>query len=306
VAAGDVGHALVCRVTATGAGGTTNASSNSLVPTAVGMPIAAPANSAPPRIPVAAGVGDALVCTPGTWTGSPAFAFGWLRDGAPVAGATGQFFVVSSGDVGHALSCRVTATNAGGNATATSNTVTPQAPPVTIAGLPGEQGCVPGGLALEVRVLSAGLKRVVAFLDGKPIFTSHEAVFRLAIPKGKISAGTHRLRIHGSYRAGMVNKSFSFVKCRGGGRSPRIEVGGVPSRTACLATPFTFHAVVIGTLPKSIRVTLDGKPMARPGKLRFKVSIDVPALAAGQHEVLIVAADRFGNSGRFAIDFLHC
>jgi hypothetical protein len=306
VTAGDVGHSLVCRVTATSARGSTNAASNSLVPTAVVVPIAAPANTAPPSIPAAAGVGDALVCTPGTWTGSPAFAFRWLRDGAPVAGATGQFFVVGSGDVGHVLSCRVTATNAGGSASATSNTVTPQAPPVTIAGLPADQGCVPGGLSLGVRVLSAGLKRVVALLDGKPIFTSHNAHFRLAIPKGEISAGRHRLRIHGSYRAGMVNKSFSFVKCRGGGRSPRIEVGGVPSRTACRATPFTFHAVVIGTLPKSIRVTLDGKPVTKPGKLRFRVSIDVPALAAGQHEVLIVATDRFGNSGRFAIDFLHC
>lgn len=306
VAAGDIGHALVCRVTATGAGASTNATSNSLVPTAVAVPIAAPANMAPPSIPAAAGVGDALMCTPGSWTGSPAFAFGWLRDGTPVTGATGRFFLVGSGDVGHALSCRVTATNAGGSASATSNTVTPQAPPVKIVGLPASQACVPGGLSVRVLVLPGGLKRVVVFLDSKRIFTSHKADFRLKIPKGKISAGRHRLRIHGSYRAGMVNKSFSFAKCRGGGRSPVIKVRNVPSRTACRVTPFSFHVVVIGTLPKSVRVTLDGKPLATLRKLQFTLSIDVPPLAAGKHEVLIVAADRFGNSSRHAIDFVHC
>jgi hypothetical protein len=314
VAPGDVGHTLVCRVTATNGAGSTNADSNSLVPTAVAAPtgsggpapVAAPANTVPPSVPPSAAVDDVIRCDPGTWTGSPTFAFQWLRDGAPAAGATDQFFAVGPGDVGHVLSCRVTATNAGGSASATSNTVTPQAPPVTVAGLPVAQGCVPGGLSLGIGVRSAGLRNVVAFLDGKRVFTSKKAHFRLVIPKGKISAGRHKLRILATYGTGKLNKNFSFVTCRGGGRSPAIKIGGAPSRTVCRATPFTFHAVVVGALPKSIRVTLDGKPLAKPGKLDFRLSIDVPPLAAGRHEVLVTAADRFGNASRSAIDFLRC
>ena len=311
VTADDTGHTLVCRVTATNAGGSTNADSNSLVPTEVVAPpppsgTAPPTNTVPPSIPASAAVDDTLECNPGSWTGSPTYAFQWLRDGAPVAGATGQFFVVGSGDVDHAISCRVTATNAGGSASATSNTVTPQAPPVTIAGLPPAQGCVSGRLSLGIGVRSAGLKSVVAFLDGKRVFSSKKAHSRLVIPKGKISAGRHKLRIVASYRTGKLNKNFNFVRCRGGGRSPAIKIGGAPSRTACRATPFTFHAVIVGALPKSIRVTLDGKPLAKPGKLNFRLLINVPPLGAGKHEVLVTAVDRFGNKSRSAIDFLHC
>ena len=38
----------------------------------------------------------------------------------------------------------------------------------------------------------------------------------------------------------------------------------------------------------------------------LRLSIAVPTLSAGKHEVLITAAYRFGNSSRSAIDFLHC
>jgi hypothetical protein len=165
---------------------------------------------------------------------------------------------------------------------------------------------VSGRLSLGIGVRSAGLKTVVAFLDRKRVFTSRKAHSRLVIPKGKITPGRHKLRIVATYGTGKLNKSFSFTKCRGGGRSPAIKIGGAPSRTACTGTPFTFHAVVTGALPKSLRVTLDGKPLAKPGKLNFRLVIDVPRLTAGKHEVLVVAADRFGNSSHSAIDFLHC
>ena len=48
----------------------------------------------------------------------------WLRDGTPIAGATGASYTVLSTDPGHALSCRETVTNAFGLLTATSAAVT--------------------------------------------------------------------------------------------------------------------------------------------------------------------------------------
>jgi hypothetical protein len=41
-------------------------------------------------------------------------------------------------------------------------------------------------------------------------------------------------------------------------------------------------------------------------KADFTHTIDVPALAAGKHRVLVLAADRFGNTSRYAIDFVRC
>jgi hypothetical protein len=90
---------------------------------------AAPTNSTAPSIPSSATQGDSISCDPGSWSGSPSFGFEWLRDGAAIAGATSQSYTVTADDVGKAITCRVTATNAGGSAQATSNAVTPAAPP---------------------------------------------------------------------------------------------------------------------------------------------------------------------------------
>jgi hypothetical protein len=81
----------------------------------------APVNSSPPAIAGTAAVGGSLSCSPGSWSGSPTFAYQWLRDGSAIPGATSASYTVGSGDVGHSLSCRVTATEADGSAQATSS-----------------------------------------------------------------------------------------------------------------------------------------------------------------------------------------
>jgi Tol biopolymer transport system component len=87
---------------------------------------APPQNTVAPSIPAAAAPADVLTCDPGSWTGSPAFGFEWLRDGAPIAGATAQTYTVTADDVGHQIVCRVTATTpADVDAQASSNTVVP-------------------------------------------------------------------------------------------------------------------------------------------------------------------------------------
>ena len=56
-----------------------------------------------------------LTCVQGTWNGSPTLSYQWLRNGAPIAGATDrQYHPVPAEDEGRALQCQVTATNAGG------------------------------------------------------------------------------------------------------------------------------------------------------------------------------------------------
>jgi hypothetical protein len=92
--------------------------------------IAPPRNTALPTITGTTRVGRTLTAANGTWTGSQpmTFAYQWLRctTNAPsscgaISGATGQTYVATSSDVDRRLRVRVTATNAGGAGTATSN-----------------------------------------------------------------------------------------------------------------------------------------------------------------------------------------
>ena len=93
-----------------------------------------PVNTAAPQLTGTAAVGETLSCSQGGWENGPAgYAYKWLRDGAEIAGQTTSTYKVGTADEGHALSCAVTATNAGGSASATSNTLSVPvvAPPPT-------------------------------------------------------------------------------------------------------------------------------------------------------------------------------
>ena len=123
----DATRQISCRVTGTNGGGSATATSAPRNVPAVG-----PQNTAPPAI---SGT-QRLTCNPGTWTGFPAptLTIEWLRDGTVIA--TGPTYDLTAADLGHAITCRVTATNAAGSATATSDPVNPPAPQPTVVPTP--------------------------------------------------------------------------------------------------------------------------------------------------------------------------
>jgi hypothetical protein len=76
--------------------------------------------------PVASGtgtVGNTLSCTTGTWTGATEYTYQWLRNGTNIFGATGSSHVLVAADSGTNVSCLVTATNAIGSSSASSNAI---------------------------------------------------------------------------------------------------------------------------------------------------------------------------------------
>lgn len=94
----------------------------------------APTNATAPVASGTPAVGQGLACSAGTWAGdpTPTFAYQWLSDGAPISAATAPAYTVQSTDQGHALSCRVTATNTGGATSAQSNALAVPAPPAPL------------------------------------------------------------------------------------------------------------------------------------------------------------------------------
>jgi hypothetical protein len=73
-------------------------------------------------------LGQRLTCKSGvsasSTSASATLSYAWLHDTQAVAGANSSTYTVTSADVSHHLQCRVTATNAGGSASATSSFVT--------------------------------------------------------------------------------------------------------------------------------------------------------------------------------------
>jgi hypothetical protein len=71
--------------------------------------------------------GQRLTCksgVSGTGASGATLSYAWLRDTKGISGANGSTYLVGSADVSHHLQCRVSATNAGGSASATSAFVT--------------------------------------------------------------------------------------------------------------------------------------------------------------------------------------
>jgi hypothetical protein len=141
VATGDVGFTLRSRVTAVNSEGHVQAVSKA---TAAVVAEAKPPNTAPPTITGTATVGSTLTANPGTWTGSSiTFTYQWRQCDASganctaITGATGNTYVIASGDVGHTIRVDVT-----GKVGTDSNTVTSaQTATVTTGAAPPATGC---------------------------------------------------------------------------------------------------------------------------------------------------------------------
>jgi hypothetical protein len=81
-----------------------------------------------PYVGGVATVGSTLDCTQGNWTNVPTNkVYQWLRSGTPIDAATTASYLLVADDVGAMMSCEVTAINASGQASSTSNEVGPVA-----------------------------------------------------------------------------------------------------------------------------------------------------------------------------------
>lgn len=80
----------------------------------------APVNAVLPAISGLLTTGATLTAYPGVWSGSPTFTYVWKNAGVAIVGATSSTYVLVGGDSGDAIAVTVTATNAAGNASATS------------------------------------------------------------------------------------------------------------------------------------------------------------------------------------------
>ena len=110
---------ITCVVTATNALGSANSTSNTI--TAGNY---APVNTVAPVISGATTLGSVLTATTGTWNNSPSsFAYQWKR-GATNVGTNANTYTLVMADSAAVMTCVVTATNAVGSASATSNSIT--------------------------------------------------------------------------------------------------------------------------------------------------------------------------------------
>ena len=100
-------------------------------------PFAVPVNTLAPAVTGSPKLGSVLSCSAGTWSGTTplSYAVQWLRDQSPIPGQTRSTYLVQASDVGHAMSCRVTASNQAGTATGTSNAISIKAVRATIYAL---------------------------------------------------------------------------------------------------------------------------------------------------------------------------
>jgi hypothetical protein len=138
--AADEGHAIVVRVTATNADGSTPAESAATAAVASATASGAPKNTDRPIISGTPTVGQTLKTDQGSWTGSPtSYAYQWQHCDADnivvctdVAAQTSTTYVLHTVDLGYRMRVKVTAKNAKGSATVVSATTAVIAPALKI------------------------------------------------------------------------------------------------------------------------------------------------------------------------------
>ena len=148
ITSAEVGRRLRVQTTATNAAGPGQSASAESDASDVVAP-APPANTSPPTVSGQTQSGQTLTADSGSWSGTPtiSYAYQWRScdadsgDCVDIAGATGQTYVLTAGEVARRVRVRVTATNAAGDTSADSAPSTV----VTGTGGPGNPGDPGGG-----------------------------------------------------------------------------------------------------------------------------------------------------------------
>jgi hypothetical protein len=166
--ADDVGRSVVAVLTGSATGYTTASRASVPVgpvtaePAMVLAPVAAPAATGTAR------VGSTLRLRPATWTLMPTTVrHTWLRNGAPIAGATGATYRLTAADAGRRISVRSVATNGGSTATSTSPTTAAVAKASTRLVATGKPAQGRATVTIRLTTLGAGGGKVVVSTRNK-------------------------------------------------------------------------------------------------------------------------------------------
>ena len=228
----------------------------------------APVNVNAPSIDGTPAIGSTLTCAAGTWNGNPLLTRAWLRDGAPIPGATADTYTPVPADGGQAVACRVTASNLRGSASVTSASVNVAVVPV-VPVVPGNGARVTLAAALGKTVKKASADTVVVTYPSN--VTLKGATWTAeGLPEGKVAVTTSR-RFESSVISSTLGKLTSDTK---GAFSTTVKK---PLRNArYTATAATGSASVLVRVAPALSSTT--KKRQRGGKVTLAGTIRLPTL----------------------------
>lgn len=248
--------------------------------------------------------GSWLTCIPHGYSDGTRFSYQWLRNGQPVAGATGVRFLPVDADVGSRLACRIEATNSVGSETA----VSPTGPPIAARLLSKLEGSLVGSSVCRVVQAPARLQlggRVVKLSSENPV--TPEATLRLDAPGLRMEARIDgRPVARGTGRVTLTPRSLQGF--RDGGHTLRVESSSVEASVGIALAPCRLAVRLEGGPKRSTKTTVSasagmmGSLIRLPRGLRIHVakatSATVSVSIAGQAtQTFSLNGARTGSNG---------
>jgi len=169
----------------------------------------APTLVAPPQLQGSGRIGETVTVVPGEWAGvpEPEIALQWLCDDTEIAGATEAAYVPGAEDDGHALTCRVTATNAAGTLSAVPDPIlVVREAPVVVDLLP-DVNTVQGGVPMTLEAAPVFAGEGLAFAVNGAGASIDAATGTLTLPTDTVLAG-ETVTVTATNSGGSVDASF--------------------------------------------------------------------------------------------------
>lgn len=229
--------------------------------------LVAPTVTTQPSVTGNATTGSVLTLNEGAASGTPAptGTIQWLRGTTAISGATGATYTLVSGDVGQAISARVTWTNSAGSVQATSNAITGQAPSshtfdpnlYDIVWRKGDPGVTTAAVS-GTEVSPTGFKVTQLDPQGRV-----QVVFNEALP-GKVNVVYQRA--DGALVAGTPSATGRYLQLAAGNGWDRVVTGGV---------------IVVADVEESSNVTQTNRFAATGPKISLNGSGSTPLYGLG-------------------------
>lgn len=198
---------------------------------------APPAPTAPANVvlPVLSGtpqVGQSLGVDDGSWTGypAPAFAYQWRNNGADIGGANASTYTLLAADYADSISCRVTATNSQGSASATSGAVVIAGTVPVISGAPTVSGT--GAVGQTLTVTPAGVTGIPSpartyqwLRDGAEIAGANGTTYVLVSVDASTAVSCRQIETNAAGSDSEVSNAIAVSAGGGGGDLLSLDAG---------------------------------------------------------------------------------
>ncbi|MDQ3380695.1 MAG: Ig-like domain-containing protein [Actinomycetota bacterium] len=252
-----------------------------------GTTTSVPQNTTAPAISGSPVVGQVLSASPGTWSGSPTYAYQWQRcdastaSCADVVGAKSSSYALAELDTGWRMRVKITGTNAFGSSTAVSAATATVDDPFSVTQSIVENATLSSTVTWTASPEGKTVSKVDFTVDGKVVATDVSAPYSTTLQTTSLTNGSHRFAVTATATDGAAATASANATVSNEASTFQVAQNLTDGQT--VSGSLVWSATASGKTVAKVEFVVDGAVVAADSAAPYEVTLDTKRFADGTH-----------------------